>query len=385
MLALIALLVSLKLAIDYHRGQVLFAFWFFCTLSIYLLGLDGIEAAYQINSKPSDTKLYHDAFNARIDNIGSYLFYQYPLYLRIIIYPFENAYFALIAQSLMFSAAVLWLLRQSHILIYALIFINHAVIYLNVNFFKDNLFLIAFIFSAGLISRLSNKLVNSGVIASTLVSVSAIRPFSLLFVPLAGIPFMFGSMSRIIKGIFWLIALGGLIGILVTQWTLITYVASHWSDDASVGTTGFSAASLPKIVLGPTPFHYLFFDGHFVQPFLENHAILFTVLHLVYYFFFALFIVFFFCNLRMWLRLLFKSPASLFLLGVGVAVMVVYMIAYGSADIRQRAVILTLIFSAFSLPFIESGEIFQSQLNGYKFPLLVSLFLTLFIVSIIAI
>jgi len=376
---------SALLAHKHDKAGIYCGYLAVCTLIMLLAGAEGIEAAYQISAKPTDTHIYHKAYIAPWEQIQAYLFYQYPLILKALTYPFNNAFYAVFVQACFMAGVTVWALRGSHVLFYWLILLNHAVIYTSMNFFKDNYFLILCLLTIGVISRVKSQLMNTGTIFLSVFLLSVIRPFSLLFIPLSGIPYMFGPSPRWLKTLIWGISIAGMVAILVTQWGLIMYVFSSWSTEASVGTTGLSVTSLPKILLGPTPFHYFYYEAHFIQPILASHAVVFTLLHFVYYFALSVFLVVLIDNFKSWLKGLFSSPAALFSLGLGMAILVVYLIAYGSADVRQRAIILSLLFTAVAVPFVEQGKSFDCTVSALKLPAVFIVFILLYLMSIMAI
>lgn len=73
------------------------------------------------------------------------------------------------------------------------------------------------------------------------------------------------------------------------------------------------------------------------------------------------------------------SIAKLFLLFVATAQMIVYIVIYGSADIRQRAVILTLIF-VYVLP---DKSFWVRKMSTNQFLLFVSVLSVLILLDII--
>ncbi|GHF80955.1 hypothetical protein [Thalassotalea marina] len=379
------ILLSLSIAIKYEKLGFYAAYTFFCYTLIALAGLEGIEAAFQINIKPSDTHLYYTGYNSPWEYISDYLFYYYPASLKLLTHPFDNIYYALVVQCAFMAFAIIWSLRKSNSMFYCLVLISHTVIYLSVNLFKDNYFLIVCLLAIGVVSRLKSKFVSSIAILTSIWAMMLVRPFAFLFLPLSGTPFVFTNASKWLKIIFWggsIIAMGA---ILVTQWGVIMYVASSWSDEASVGTSGISIASLPKVILGPTPFHYFYHKDHFVQPFLDSQAVVLTFLHYVYYAALTWFIVVLPKNIKSWYQSVFQSPAAVFAFALGMAILVIYMVAYGSADVRQRAIILTLLFLSISLPFTEQNKPFDTSLTAIETSAFVGIFGLLFVVSLFAI
>jgi hypothetical protein len=385
MLALILITLGLVLAAKYNRIPVVLCYWFCCLGLMMLSASEGIEAAFQISGRPSDTRLYFEAFQTDFENISRYLFYHYPLFLKYLIFPFDNAYLALIGQCAALVAATLWVLRDSHNIFYLLVLLNHTVIYTATNFFKDNYLLILVLLAIGLLSRMDWRIGKSAIIVLCILVMSQVRPFCLLFMPLAAMPYMFANDNTKVKWLFWGISITALSTILISQWSTISYVASSWSTDASVGTTGLSIASLPKIILGPTPFHYFYHDSHFVQPFLDSHGAVLMLLHFLYYIILAFFLVLVLKNINIWRYFIFKCHAAIFSLAIGLGMLLVYMVAYGSADIRQRALILGLLFIGFALAAAKPGGKWNYTISKEQWVWPGGLCVRFYLVSVVAI
>ena len=146
----------------------------------------------------------------------------------------------------------------------------------------------------------------------------------------------------------------------------------------SEGRSSFIVA-LFKIVFGPTPSHYLYSKQYFSQPFLPEQSFYFAILHYAYYLSFAFLSVYIIGNVRRLLNIYKVSIAKLFLLFVATAQMIVYIVIYGSADIRQRAVILTLIF-VYVLP---DKSFWVRKMSTNQFLLFVSVLSVLILLDII--
>lgn len=384
MFVLLLIIAGFLFATKYARLPVLLCFWFFCLCLIMLSAEQGIEAAFQISGRPSDTDLYYDAFQANFDSVSNYLFFHYPLLLKYLVFPFNNAYWALIGQCAAISLFCLLVLRDSPNIFYILVLLNHTVLYTATNFFKDNYMLLLMLISLAVLIRTQQRWLKSMSILICILLMTYVRPFCLLFIPLAAVPYMFANRNKSVRALFWLLCVGTLGAVLVTQWDKITYVASSWADDASVGSEGLSITSLPKVILGPTPFHYLNFGEHFVQPLLNSHAILLTFLHFLFYAALSYFVVVFVGNFSQFKKAFFNCIPALFSMGVSLGVLVVYMVAYGSADIRQRAVILSLFFIAVALPRVEHKMTWQSEVAQHQLFWVVGIFSLLFLMSTFA-
>ena len=385
MLVLIFIILGLVLAVKYNRMPVVLCYWFCCLCLMMLSANEGIEAAFQILGKPSDTRLYFEAFQANFENVSSYLFYHYPLFLKYLIYPFDNAYLALIGQCAVLVAVTLWVLRDSHNIFYLLVLLNHTVVYTATNFFKDNYLLVLVLLTIGLLSRMDWRFGKSALIVLCILVMAKLRPFCMLFMPLAAIPYMFDNDNAKVRWLFWVVSITALGTILITQWGTISYVATSWSADASVGTTGFSIASVPKIILGPTPFHYFYHDSHFAQPFLDSHGTALMLLHFIYYIILAFFVVLVIKNINIWRLFIFKCHAAIFSLSIGLSIMLVYMVAYGSADIRQRAIILGLLFVGFALAATKPGGRWDYSISKEQWVWPGGLCMMFYLVSVVAI
>jgi hypothetical protein len=212
-----------------------------------------------------------------------------------------------------------------------------------------------------------------------------VRPFTVLFMPLAAIPYMFSNKNIYTLRIFWIGALSALSLIIYDKWALINHVASNWSSENSVGTQGLSASSLPKIILGPTPFHYYYSENHFIQPFLHVQSLILTGLHYLYYFALAWLISITIKNFKVIPKALIRSHAALFSMGISLGTMLVYLVAYGSADIRQRAIILVLLFVSFSLSTNHKNHKWWYNLTPKYWAILIGIFTMFYIISVLAI
>lgn len=327
-------------------GTVLI-YYFISLVMIYLLALNGVEAAFQIAPKPSDSYLYYGTFNLDFNEIGRQTFYEYPLFLKSIIYPFENPYFAVFSQSIFLCLSVLLAFKNSSYINYAIILLSHCVIYTVSNFLKDNLILISVFFTVFLINECKGVLIRVLIIALSLYLMSSIRPFLLLFMPLCFAPFFSINLSKKMKFMFAFLGVIGFAGIIYFNWGLINYVATKWSSDHSVGTSGMSILAPVKIFLGPTPLHYIKFEDYFIQPILSSHSYLLAVFHVFYYLLLSLLVVMFVINIKKIPKIYFNNLSSIYLFGIGFGLMLVYIVAYGTADIRQRALIHSFIFSSF--------------------------------------
>ncbi len=347
MLSLCAFILTFILSVKYKKMGTVLSYYFLSLVMIYLLALNGVEAAFQIAPKPSDSYLYYGTFNLDFIEIGSQIFHEYPLFLKSVIYPFDSPYLAIFSQSIFLCLSVLLAFKKAPYINYAIILLSHCVIYTTSNFLKDNLILIGVFFTVFLINEFKGVFIRVLIIALSLYLMSSIRPFLLLFMPLSFAPVFSVNLSKKVKVMFAVLALIGFAFVIYFNWGLINYVATKWSSDHSVGTSGMSILAPVKIFLGPTPLHYAKFEDYFIQPILASHAYLLTVLHVFYYLLISLLFVMFVVNLRKMPRIYFNDVSSIYLFGIGFGLMLVYIIAYGTADIRQRALIHSFIFSSF--------------------------------------
>ena len=307
--------------------------------------LHGIDVLYKADlNKPSDTAEYYFGFMSDIKDIKTYIFYQYPLLLKIISFPFNHAIYAAYGQALI----IYWLLdfivkNKSDLLLFIF---NHAFIFTVINLFKDNFIFIVALTTFILLRSVTNNLLQSLIVLLSFIVLSWIRPFFYLLFPIAFFPVITKIESKKIKILICLILVLVSIGVIVTNLHVINYVIQRWATDASVQETKSGPiVALIKVFLGPTPFHYLFHDKHFVQPILDSHGIMFFILHFAFYFTFAFFVAHVVSNRkRIFNEILHARTEILYMLVLSLFLLCVYVLAYGSADIRQRALIISFLY-----------------------------------------
>lgn len=347
MILALALILSLYLSVNYQRCSIVLLYYAFSLFMLFLLAYEGVEAAYQISPKPSDTYLYYNTFHMDFMEMSGQVFHEYPLILRLIVFPFDNAFLAIFSQSVFIALAVMLALKRNSYTAYAIILLSHCVIYMSTNFFKDNLILILVFFSIYLLGAFRSLFLRVIIIALAIYLSSYLRPFMLLFMPLAFSPIFIHSKSKSLKVFFVVILLSAFVVVIYKNWGLINYVATSWSSEHSVGTTGASLLAPIKILLGPTPLNYIEYEYHFVQPILKSHAYMLSLLNVFFYFLLSLVLVMVFVNYKRLTGIYTSNVSSVFLLGIGLGLMIVYIVAYGTADIRQRALIHSFIFASF--------------------------------------
>ncbi|TMP47582.1 hypothetical protein [Pseudoalteromonas sp. S1688] len=359
MLVCAFIFISLVLAKKHSKLPVVLFYYFTTLLLITAFVLEGVEAAYQVSTKPSDSHLYHSTFLLDLEEMHTQLFFHYPYFIKLLILPFSSAYFALVGQSAVIVTLLLLILKKSNNFIYGFILLNHALLYTITNFFKDNLFIIIFLSCIFLLGTLKGKFLKALTIFTCILLATKIRPFIGLFTPLAALPYYFSIKNQTLKNVA-LLLIGSMVSIIIfINWSLISYVLNNWSDDASVGSEGFSILSPLKVILGPTPFHYFYFEKHFVQPFITFQAWILTFFHYFYYAIASVFFTKVLLNIKLFIKEINSNLAAIFSFSLGFGVFIVYMLAYGSADIRQRAIIILFV----ALPFFicrSSVKIFSS-------------------------
>jgi hypothetical protein len=203
-----------------------------------------------------------------------------------------------------------------------------------------------------LLKNIRNCFVQTAIIAASFLVMSYVRPWFTYLLPVAAFPILITSHKQMwikyMSVLLFSLALGYVAYIKMD--TIYYVMTSHFIDATDPKSVALGKSSpvmaVIKIFLGPTPMHYLFHDKHFVQPFSNLHGILFAVLHMFYYITFAFFVVYAAKKIRYFrIRTLLQMPAQrLFLLVCFAFLFVVYIFAYGSADIRQRAIIITCFY-----------------------------------------
>jgi hypothetical protein len=321
-------------------------------ICIAIFYFNGIEATFQIDqTKISDTILYYNGYISSFSDIYKHEAYQYPFFLKILSWPLNNVLFAVYGQSVVLFLLLDIIVKKK---INLLLFIfNHALIYTSVNLFKDNLVLIVGLFAFILIKLFRSSFIQIMLVSSAFAVISLVRGFFGLLLPFSFFPIQQKIKSRRFKR-FVVVIIGLVIAfVLIQSWSTINYVIKTWNADSSLQEEKSSPLiALVKIFFGPTPFHYLFYDIYFVQPFLNAHAFVFFVLHLLFYIMFIYVGTYFILNFKYLIKnILYMGNAYLFSLLISLFLLTVYAVAYGSADIRQRALIIS-----FSFIFLLRGD-----------------------------
>ncbi|WP_129408526.1 hypothetical protein [Marinitoga lauensis] len=363
MLGILILILSIYVSYTKKREWHFFLYNIIVLTLIYLYGIQNYEALYQVEPKTSDTYLYHTAFKAYISDIHNYLFYQYPLFLKILIYPFQNAFFALIVQSNIIFFLLMLITKNWNDLYFFILYTNHTLIFTTVNFFKDNYIIILGLSGIYLLQKTKNKIYQSIILFFTIYLIDMVRPFFKFFYFLIILPFL--KNERIQKKHLFL--LYSLIFLLIAAVFLI-YSQTIFSVLDKLGSSGdsspgFSITSPIRALFGPTPIRYLFHKNYFAQPFLGSQGYLYYFLHILFYLTFPIILIIFMLDIKKYFYLNNINTDSLFSFSISFLTFAVYQVVYGSADIRQRAVILT--FFVFFV--LNETKIKISKIKEYKF------------------
>ena len=381
MLFLLIYLFSIYYSIT-HRSLAYWATFQF--LTIVIIGLyftSGIDVAYKVNlSLASDTKLYYQGYTSSWENLGNNLFYHYPLILRLLTFPWVNSLFATWGQSTLIYLLLDIIVKSKQNL---LLFISlHALIYTSTNLFKDNLILLIGLFGYIILDKSKNSIWQCAIIFLLISIMSWIRPFLKFALPLSLYPLFLHINSIKIKNTILLLLVISFVLILYSQREFIHGVMNSFADDAALAEGRSSVpVAIVKIIFGPTPFHYIFAQKYFSQPFLHTHTYIFGILHYLFYLILCFFIVHLFYNYKRILNIYKASVARLFVLLIAVVQLFVYVIIYGSADIRQRGVILTF---TFLYCIVDQESIFKRRFKKSQFVLLLASLCFVNIITIIS-
>lgn len=329
---------------------------------IYLYGIQNYKALYQVEPKTSDTYLYYTAFKSYISDMPKFLFYQYPLFLKIFIYPFQNVFFALTVQSNIIFLLMLLITEKWNNLYFFILYMNHTLIFTTVNFFKDNYIIIIGLTGIYLLQKIKNKIYQSIIIFFTIYFIDMVRPFFKFFYFLIILPFL-NNVRLQKKHLILLYLLIFLLaaGVFITYSNTIFSVLDKLESSGTGG--GFSITSPIRALFGPTPIRYLFHEEYFEQPFLESQGYIYYMLHILFYLTFPIVLIIFILDLKKYFYLNNIKTDSLFSFSISFLTFAVYQVVYGSADIRQRAVI--LIFFIFFV--LNETKISVEKLKNYKF------------------
>ena len=163
--------------------------------------------------------------------------------------------------------------------------------------------------------------------------------------PLVILPWWAYMKNIKVKNALFLLSVIALVCTLYVMQPYIQGIAAGFSDDAAVAEGRSSApAALAKILLGPTPFHYFFSEQFLLQPFAYEQSIMFGLLNFLFYIVLAFWLVYLLYNYKAVIKILSENLAKMFVFAVAFSQCLVYVIIYGSADIRQRAIIVSLAF-----------------------------------------
>ena len=379
MLTILIFIISLIYA-DRHRSisyLLLFHFVVLVAISIYVA--NGIDVQFKADpGRPSDTYLYYSGYMSSWDKIGTYMFAEYPYFLRILSFPIVNSLFAVWGQSALTFLLLDIIVKNKRNLILFITF--HALIYTCTNMFKDNLILLIGLGGYIALDRVRNLILQCSIIFVTISMIAWVRPFLGFAAPLALFPILFRIRSVQIKNLLLGCCFIGLLVVLYLQRGFIQGVMNAFANDSSV-IEGRSPAPIAilKVLFGPTPFHYFFSDRFFVQPFLPAQSLFFGTLHYLYYIGFAAFGVYIASNFKTIFNLYRTSIAKICLLLLSLVQMFVYIVIYGSADIRQRGVILTFLF----IFCLGNQSIFKLHYNRKEFLIFLSILCALTLLTFI--
>ena len=381
MLLIIFLLYSFTYSIKNKSSLYFLLFHALTLICIFCFYLNGVDVAYKVNlSRPSDTFLYYSAFMSDFDKVEQFLFFQYPLFLKLLVFPFNYALLAVYGQSvLLFLLLDIIVKKKSNLLIFIL---NHTLIYTTTNMFKDNFILLVVLLVFIFLSHIRNVYLSIAISAISFFVIAWVRPFFSFLIPLSFFPLWGRIKSPKMRFILVLVILSIIGYILFSYWNLIMYVLTRWSTEASTQEEKSSPLiALAKVFLGPTPFHYLFHKEYFIQPFLDIHAVFFFILHLLFYITFSFVIVYVLFNMKDIKNQFFTNKIQyLYVFIIALFLLTVYVVAYGSADIRQRALIITF----FYLSIIQDNKaILTSKLSQSKFLVMVTILALFFGVTIL--
>lgn len=363
------------------------SFIYFCLFQVIILIAIGIfffnniEAAFQIDlTKPSDTALYYEGFKSSFKNIDQILFYQYPLFLKILAYPFNITLIAIYGQCiLVFFFLDIIIKIKSNLLLFIF---NHTLIFTITNLFKDNFILITALFTFILLKRIKNTLLQSVITAISFTVIAWVRTFFYMLIPIAFFPLISYVKSKKVKFLICIGIIGVIISIIIINLPLIQYVIDNWATDESVQDEKSSPLiAIIKIFLGPTPLHYLFHSRYFVQPLLDSLGFYFCILHIIYYITFTYVMIFVYSNWKnLFVGILHKNPARIYMLLNGTFLLAVYTLAYGSADIRQRALIITFLY----LYILSDKSIVFQKISGKKTIVAAIIFLSTMVITFLS-
>lgn len=220
------------------------------------------------------------------------------------------------------------------------------------------------------------------IIAISVLLLFQVRPFLKNFlIPLTLIPLWTHiNSARIKKATIILGCIAGVVVWIMMQSYITGIMRLFENDTAVVDGRSSPLAAIVKILIGPTPMHYLLYNKFMVQPFCAEQSVLFFCYHLLFYFVLSFWIMSLFINYRLIVDKFYISTANIYILSLGLAQGLVYTVIYGSADIRQRAIIILFTF----LATITHKDIFKIP-NTYRNRLaLVGLFGILAIITYIS-
>ena len=364
MVIIIVFLFSIYYSYKKSSLQYLLIYHYLVSVLLYCYTYNGIDVTYKIDlSLPSDTYLYYSAYISEWSKIANHIFPIYPYSLRIIEYPFHNALFAVWGQCVLTFFLLDIIIKQKKNLLFFVFF--HALIYTNVNMFKDNMIVLIGLLSYILLNKTKSSLLQIGIIGGAIYLVATVRPFMVMFFPMALLPLWVNIKNKSIKRNLFVIGCLVIVVIFVAMQDYIAGIQNTFSGDSSVqGERSSPPVALIKILLGPTPLHYLFHEQYMQQPFLDSHTYIYTLLHLIYYVIFAFWAIYIYSSWRVMCNIYTMSISRVFILSFAMIQMIVYVMIYGSADIRQRAIIISFLY-IFTL--IDNKIVITRRMQHNKF------------------
>lgn len=377
MIGIVCLILNLYYTRYSRSLPYLLLYQLFIILAISTFIAQGVDVTYKIDlSKPSDTAMYYKYYINPLEKIENSVFPIFIYYLRIIEYPFHNALFVVWVQSTITFFLIDLIVQNKRNLLFICFF--HALIYTNTGMFKDNFIIIISLLTYLLIIKCKSVFIQSLLIAGSVWLLSTVRPFLINFIiPLSIIPYWINIKSVKLKNGILVVAccIGVIVWILMQSY--ISGIMRMFENDSSVIHGRASPPiALIKIVAGPTPIHYLLSDKFMVQPFSIGQSLLYCFYHVLYYFVCIFWIIYLFRNIKQIFKSYSNDTAKTFLLGLACAQGLVYVVIYGSADIRQRAIIILFLF----LSTLSKKNIFKipnTQINRLIFMGLSCLFLAI--------
>lgn len=346
MIIILLFIINLCYSLKNKSIQYFYYYHILSLIALLIYLFNDIDVAYKINQNlPSDTFLYYTAYSDNWNNILNHTFGIYSYILRIIEYPFHDALFAVWGQVVITFLLLDIIVKNKRDLLFFISF--HAIIYLNTNMFKDNLILIIGLLGYIILTKTKNIYFQSIIIFLSISAIAIVRPFLAIAWPICLLPFWIKIKSNSIKTTCLILSL--ILGLIIfyLNYDYIKGILSSFSQDTSLAEGKSSPIiGIIKTFLGPTPGHYLHADKFMAQAFLSSHSIFYCIMNILFYIAISFWLVYLLFNYKYILNYKNLTIDKLFLFAIGGAQLFVYILVYGSADIRQRAVIISYIYIA---------------------------------------